>query len=64
MEEGINLARTAFQRAKSYDREAFPAGSKACGKGETCLPEASLTSTRERSPDENDDFGGRGELWN
>jgi len=29
------------------------------------LPETSLSSTRERSPDENDESsGGRGELWN
>jgi len=61
----VNLARTAFRRATSCDREAFSAGLKACGKGDTRLPETSLSSTRERSPDENDESsGGRGELWN
>jgi IS605 OrfB family transposase len=58
----VNLARTAFRRATSYDREAFPEGFNAFGKGETCLPISHLNPTKECQADEQDEGDTDGEL--
>jgi len=50
-----NLARTAFRRAKSYDREAFLEGFNAFGKGNTYMPISHLNPTKECQIDENND---------
>jgi hypothetical protein len=54
--------RTAFRRAKSYDREAFLEGSNAFGKGETCLPISHSSPTRECQADEQDEGDTDGEF--
>jgi IS605 OrfB family transposase len=51
----VNLAKTAFQRATSSDREAFPEGFNAFGKGNTYMPISHLNPTKECQADENND---------